>query len=286
MSRQPKQPPRPLSRRERRAQARYDSPPGGTRRTAVRQSKPAWQSPVVLVTVAAVLIGIAVIAFAGPPTPSTGDTLVEPPTSYTADLVDGDVLGSATAPVVIQLYADFQCPACKLFVTNQLPSLINDFVRPGTLRIEARDIDILGRGTPNESQELAVGAACAAEQDRYWQFHDLVFWNQGRENKGDHSSAFIASIATGAEVDMAAWKACIGRADLRAAVDAATQAAAAAGISSTPTLIVNGQSMVGVPDYTKLADLIRQLAASAAPSTPAPSTAAPPTTAPATIRPS
>jgi protein-disulfide isomerase len=265
MAKQPKRPAQPLSRRERRAQARYDAPPKD-RGTVRRTARPAWQSPVVLVTVAAVLIGVAIIAFARPPAAANGDTLIEPPTSYAADLTDGDVLGSASAPVVMQLYADFQCPACKLFVTTQLPALVNDFVKPGTLRIEARDIDILGTGSPNESLELAVGAACAAQQDRYWQFHDLVFWNQGRENKGDHDAAFIAQMATGAEVDEAAWSACIGGTEIRTAVDTATRTAIAAGVNSTPTLVINGQSIVGVPDYAKLADAIRQAAAAAAPS--------------------
>jgi len=267
MSREPARPPtRPLTRRQRRAQQRLDAPLPRQRTAARRPQRPAWQSPVVLVTAAAVLIGVAIIAFARPPAAADGDTLIEPPTSYSADLVDGDVLGSASAPVVMQLYADFQCPACKLFVTNELPSLLKDFVRPGTLRIEARDIDILGKGSPNESLELAVGAACAAEQDRYWQFHDMVFWNQRRENRGDHDAAFIASMATGAEVDMTAWQSCIGRPDIRTAVQAATSAALAAGVNSTPTLVVNGQTSVGVPSYATLADLIRSLAAAAGPS--------------------
>jgi protein-disulfide isomerase len=230
----------------------------------------------VLVTGAAVLIGIAIIAFARPPAGPSGDSLVEPPITYPADLVEGDVLGSADAPVVIQLYSDFQCPACKQFVTVQLAGLINEFVKPGILRIEAHDIDILGRGSPNESAELAVGAACAAEQNRYWQFHDLVFWNQGRENKGDHDAAFLGRIATAAEVDRTAWDACMTRADLRTAVDTATRAALSAGINSTPTLVINGQAAAGVPDYTQLSNLIRQLAAAASPSgSPAASAAAP-----------
>lgn len=254
---------RPLSRRERRAQARYEAP-ARTRGSVRRAARPAWQSPVVLVTVAAVLVGVAIIAFARPPAGGS-DTLVEPPTRYEVGLADGDVVGSATAPVVMELYADFQCPACKLFATTQLPSLLNDFVRPGTLRIEARDIDILGTGSPNESLELAVGAACAAEQDRYWQFHDFVFWNQKRENRGDHNAEFIASLAIAAGVDRTAWDACIARDDLRAAVDTATRTAVAAGINSTPTLVINGQKIVGVPQYTQLADAIRQAAAGESP---------------------
>jgi protein-disulfide isomerase len=272
---------RPQTRRERRAKARLEAAPARIRRADRRQARSPWQSPLVIITGAAVLIGIAIIAFASRPSAPSGDSLVEPPTSYAADLVHGTVLGSATAPVVIQLYSDFQCPACKQFVTQQLPTLVNEFVKPGILRIEAHDIDVIGKGSPNESVELAVGAACAAEQGRYWQFHDLVFWNQGRENKGDHSAAFIASIATAAEVDRAAWDTCITRTDLHTAVDTATRAALSAGINSTPTLVINGQAVAGVPDFAKLEALIQQLAAAASPTvgpSPAPTTA--PTEAP------
>ena len=76
----------------------------------------------VLVTVAAVLIGIALILFARPATPVAGE-LTTPPTVYPAELVHGESLGSTAAPVVIELYSDFQCPACKLFVTTQLPQI-------------------------------------------------------------------------------------------------------------------------------------------------------------------
>lgn len=220
----------------------------------------------VVVTAAAVLIGIAVIAFARPPVAPAGAELVTPPTSYPAALVDGEILGAATAPVVLELYSDFQCPACRLFVTQQLPLLVREFVQPGTLRIEARDIDILGTGTPNESLELAAGAACAAPQGRYWQFHDLVFWNQGRENRGDHDAAFIASVADAAGVDRAAWDACLAKPAARTAITARTSAAVSAGINQTPTLVINGQSFTGVPNYDQLAALIRQLAASPGPS--------------------
>jgi protein-disulfide isomerase len=225
-----------------------------------------WQSPVVMVTAAALLIGLAVIVFARPSTSGDGAELKVPPTTYAADLTDGEALGPASAPVVIQLYSDFQCPACKSFVMQLLPALVNDFVKPGTLRIEARDLDFLGRTQPNESLEVAAGAACAAEQDRYWQFHDFAFWNQGRENVGDHDAAFIARIAGAAGVDVTAWNACLARDDVRPPIDAQTKAAVAAGISSTPTLMVNGQKLVGVPKYDDLANLIRQLAASPGPS--------------------
>ena len=219
----------------------------------------------VLVSVAAVVIAIAVIVFGRPPETTPGAELITPPTSYPAALVDGETVGAADAPVSLELYSDFQCPACRQFVIEQMPRLVSEFVQPGTLRITARDIDILGTGSPSESLELAAGAACAAEQDRYWQFHDFIFWNQGRENRGDHDSAFIKRVADASGVDRVAWDTCFARPDARTPTTSRTSAALGLGINSTPTLVVNGQPFAGVPNYDQLAALIRQLAASPAP---------------------
>lgn len=254
--------PKPVSRRERRAAARLDRParPRASRRSAAR---PVWQSPVAIVTAAALVLGALLIFLALPKAASRTGDLITPPADFPAALVHGDVLGSATAPVVIQLYSDFQCPACRLFVTGELHRLVDEFVVPGTVRIEAQDIAFLGRGTPDESMELAAGAACATEQDRYWQYHDLVFWNQGRENQGDHDAAFIGRVADAAGLDRALFDACLARGDVRGPIKARTQAALSQGISSTPTLIVNGERRVGVPNYDQLAAMIRSMASQA-----------------------
>jgi len=233
----------------------------------LRSRTPFWRSPIALVSAAAVVVALVVILFVRPATRESAAELTIPPTTYSHDLVDGEVLGSAAAPVMIEVFSDFQCPACRMFITEQLPRLLTDFVRPGVLRIESKDIDVLGQGQSDESLELGAGARCAAEQDRYWQFHDVVFWNQGRENRGDHDAAFIARVADQATLDRTSWEACLARADVRQAIRDQTASARAAGISSTPTLRVNGQVSVGVPDYDRLAALIGQLAASAAPAT-------------------
>ena len=256
------------SRRERRAIERSERPVRIRSRSGPIKGA-VWRSPMVLVTVAALAIGAGIIAFALPSDSPSDAALFSPSTSYAADLVDGESLGAEGAPVVMELYSDFQCPACKLFSRDQLPRLLDEFVRPGVLRIEARDIAFLGSGARDESLELAAGARCAAQQNRYWQFHDYVFWNQGRENRGDHSEEFVSLVAAGAGVEKAAFDACLAGPEVRAAITGQTRTALGAGVNSTPTLIVNGQSIVGVPQYDQLAALIRQLAAEASP---APST--------------
>jgi len=214
-----------------------------------------------LVSVAALVVGAALVLVATrPSTGGSGADLVIPPVTYIASLDDGTTMGSNAAPVVVEIFADFQCPACKQFVMTQLPQLVTDFVKPGIVRLEARDIDIRGSSNPDESLELAAGAFCAAEQNRYWQFHDLVFWNQGRENRGDHNAAFISRVADQAGVDMAAWSTCNARTDIRQPIKVRTASALSAGIDSTPTLRINGTNYVGVPDYAKLSALITRLA--------------------------
>jgi protein-disulfide isomerase len=267
MSRPSSQPP---SRRERRAQARSERP-APQRKKIVRRStpRPAWRSPLVLTSVGALLVGVAIIFAAGGIKLGEPGPLTQPSTSYAGLTVDGESVGSPTAPVVLEVFSDFQCPACKSFVLTELPQLLRELVQPGLLRIEARDIDIIDGHRPGstESLNLAAGAFCAAEQNRYWEYHDLVFWNQGGENVGDHDRAYIDRVATEAGLDMTSFATCFDRTDIRQPIVDATNAALAAGISSTPTLRINGQVYPGVPTYDQLHAVILQLAAQASPTT-------------------
>lgn len=254
----------PLTRHERRTLERRDRParerPTLTR---PRARRPAWQSPFALVSVGALAIALVVIFVNQRPSASAGK-LVAPPVSYAGAVVKDQSLGSPTAPVVLGVYSDFQCPFCGEFVRGQFAALKTEFVDTGILRIEGHDIDILGRGSPDESVELATGARCAADQGKYWTFHDYVFWNQLPENTGGYTAEFIASIATASGVDMSAWKTCVSGATARAAVTQETDAAHRLGVASTPSISLNGAPPVaGVPDATALAAQIRSLAAAA-----------------------
>jgi protein-disulfide isomerase len=277
MSRPPQ---RPASRRERRAQARYDHP-ASRQRARRTTARPPWQSPIFVTTAGAILVGVVAIAFAtgalGGNGGNAGAGLVEPATSYAGLTVDRATVGSPTAPVTIQIFSDFQCPACKLFITTQLPSLLNDFVRPGLVKIESKDIDVIDRGGSTESIDLAAAGACAAEQNKYWAYHDLVFWNQGRENKGDHNAAFIDKAATGAGLDMTAFHTCDARSDVRQAIRQATTDAASTGLTATPTLVINGKTATGVPQYADLKSYLTQLLASIGPASVEPSSQPQPT---------
>ena len=210
----------------------------------------------------ALALGIGLVAVANltaPTTPDPGDTsLRAPAVTLPAELADGEAIGEAGAPVLLEVWSDFQCPVCGTFATTYLPRLVSDFVEPGQLRIVDRSIDILGAGNPNESLDAAVGAVCAGRQGKYWGYHDYLFWNQAGENLGAFSRDRLSAIATEVGLDRADWDACFASDAARDEVISRTADALSRSINSTPTFVVNGQATVGLPrSYDDLAALVR-----------------------------
>jgi protein-disulfide isomerase len=243
-------------------------------RARLRRSSPkdsaaarAWRSPMVSVTIGALLIGAIVIAFGfaqqPPGGPATGD-LSEPLNGVSVALAEGRAIGQGDASVTVEIWSDFQCPACRKLAVEIEPSILVNFVEPGTARLVYRDAAYQGaRGTDptyDESVEAAAGARCAAEQGLFWQMHDWLFANWDGENEGAFRAERLRAIATAAGVDVAAYDACMASGEHQAAVRAETQSAVAQGITATPTLVINGYAVTGVPTVVELSQLIRDAA--------------------------
>ena len=223
---------------------------------------PIWRSPLALVSGLALVAAALAIVVLGQNggRPATGDSpaLISPASSYPTGLADGEALGKADAPVTLEVWSDFQCPFCGQFARAYLPRLVSDFVVNGQLRIVAHDIDFLGRGHPDESADAAVAASCAADQGRYWQYHDLLFWNQAGENLGAFDPPRLQAMADELGLDRASWGSCLADPQRAQDVAAATSRALASGIDSTPTLILDGTVAAGLPRaYDDLATAIR-----------------------------
>jgi protein-disulfide isomerase len=103
----------------------------------------------------------------------------------------GVVLGSPKAPVTLEEFADLQCPVCKEYTLNALPTLVQRYVRSGKVRMVFRNISILG---PDSAKAAQAGAA-AALQGRLWQFADRFYHDQLEENSGYVNDAFIRRVA-------------------------------------------------------------------------------------------
>lgn len=219
------------------------------------------------VLLGAVLIGAVVLSRGG--SPSTGD-LNTPQYTVPKDAPqDGMTLGSANAPVTLEIWSDFQCPSCGVFARETEPLLWETYIPNGTLKMVYKDAAFQGRKSSDpydESVEAAAAARCAGQQSQYWQYADWLFWNQNGENLGAFKPARLQQIADAVGLDRTAWDACVAGGTQQPLVKASTDAAVAQGIDSTPTLYLNGVKYVGAMPYSQLAPLINAAAASAAPS--------------------
>jgi protein-disulfide isomerase len=141
----------------------------------------------------------------------------------------GVTLGSPDAPVTMVEFADLQCPFCAEYSRNVLPTLIDRYVRTGKVQLQLRLLRFLGP----DSDRLARVAVAAAAQDRMWQFVELAYQRQGRENSGYATDAFINSLAA----DAGLHKTDAGAAAERQ-VRQAEQTARTLGIDSTPSFLI------------------------------------------------
>ncbi len=233
------------TRKDRREAARRDQRLATARTTA---PKPAWQSPMVLLSVGAVAVGLVVVLVAsgvlsGKGAASTGDLLVpiRPTPTEVVDPTNPRALGPADAPVVIEVWSDFQCPACGFFAKSIEPDLIDEYVRSGDVQLIYRDMAFIDGGDPKgESNQSAAAARCSGDQGKFWQYHDYLFENQDGENKGGFNRGTLDQIATAVGLDMTAYGSCMSSDTAVQAVSAETAQGKTAGVVSTPTLAING----------------------------------------------
>jgi protein-disulfide isomerase len=215
-------------------------------------------------TIGGLVIGVAIVAIlafnqlGG----RGGDDLIEPTGTYPDAIVDGTALGSPDAPVVMEVFEDFQCPVCARHSLTVEPVLVARYVNNGTLRIVHRDLAFLG----NESVLAASAATCALDQDAYFDMALWMYENQGSENRGGFRRERLDQMAERAGLDMGAYATCMDDPATQAEVDAKTREITGMGINSTPTVRINGGTpIVGLQTADALGTAIEAAAAAASP---------------------
>jgi protein-disulfide isomerase len=150
----------------------------------------------------------------------------------------GNVLGRPTAPVTLQYFGDLECPVCRSFTTQALPSLIHRWVRGGELKIEYRSLETATR-EPEVFASQQVAALAAGQQGRMWNFLETFYAEQGEEGSGYVTERFIQGIATQVPgLDIARWSAARADAGLGQTVAVDAQAAANDQLGGTPAFLI------------------------------------------------
>ena len=173
----------------------------------------------------------------------------------------GYFMGKADAPVVITEYADFQCPACQTFDMVQFPDVVRQLIEGGQVRWRYRDFPLSGHPF---SRLAAHAAACADEQDRYWQQHAMLYQGQAQWAREAEPSGTFRGYAQQIGLDVAAYDACMLSAKYAGRIQASYDEGVRVGVGSTPTFLAGGRLYEGVQGSDALKKLADSLAGAAA----------------------
>ena len=171
---------------------------------------------------------------------------LEPPRTTVALDADDPVFGPASASVEIIEFSDFQCPFCQR-LTDTLEQLKTEY--GGAIRLVFKDYPL-----PNHAQAFKAAEAgnCANEQGKFWELHDTMFSRQSELEVAD-----LKRHAGELGMDQAAFDACLDSGRFAEQVNADLMAGQQYGVSSTPTVFINGRAVMGAAPFAVFDEIIR-----------------------------
>ena len=173
---------------------------------------------------------------------------LSPPEPYRAklDLAGAQVRGPASAPVTLVEFSDFHCPFCR----QVQPVLTQILQKYGTrVRLVYKDMPI--DGLHPQARGVAEAARCAADQGRFWEFHDKVY-----ANPPDGSAPRLQDYAAQVGLDPQKFEACRGGRKYENDVQRDVKEGADLGITGTPAFFINGRFLSGAQPLETFSRLI------------------------------
>ena len=168
-----------------------------------------------------------------------------------ASLEKGPALGSPGAPVSIIEFSDIRCSFCRKFWADTLPKLKKSYFEKGTVYFVFRHFAILGK----QSEQAALASECAAEQGKFWQYHDKLFASQAALG---FTEAKLKGYAGELRLQQAKFDACLTTGKYNSKVEHETVTAAYLGGRGTPMFLVNEWLLVGAQPFETFQKVIAQ----------------------------
>ena len=174
------------------------------------------------------------ISLDAPPLPTTRISIAGSPST-----------GPTDAPVTVVEFSDYLCPACRK--AHAVVERVREHYK-GKLNWVFKDFPL---NIHPGARELALAARCADEQGAFWIYHNRIFSGEQKPDPED-----VSTIAESLGLDRDRFDRCLVADTSAAKLDEEIAAVRQAGISSTPTLIINGRLKAGVPSFEELCALI------------------------------
>lgn len=196
-----------------------------------------------IVAGAAVLVVALILLTGGSDSPNepavtqAGESI--PGQARIAELLDGipqegRFLGDPEAPVTLVEFADLQCPFCKQYTDDVLPSVVQDYVRSGKVRLEFRPRTFIGP----DSVKAAKVVVAAGEENKLWNTLELFFASQGEEGGGWVTDDLVRDVVATAGLDPAQIEAQQDTPEVAEAIEEADLLATRNGLDSTPSFLI------------------------------------------------
>lgn len=184
-----------------------------------------------------------------------------PPASQATDVTDIDphkAFGSKTAPITMEVFSDFQCPACKTLYTSTNRQLMDNYVSTGKVYLIHRDFPL----PMHAYSRIAARYACAAAQiGKFEPVEQVLFQNQEKWEQTGDVDGTVAGVLSAAE--MAKVRALVKGGTLDAGIDKDSALGQIYRVSQTPTTVFHSKGQTypfaGVMTYDMLKQFLDQL---------------------------
>jgi len=164
--------------------------------------------------------------------------------STTLDIeVNEKVKGNPDAPVTILEYSDFECPYCKRFVDDTLPSIEREYISTGKVKFVYNHFPL--RSIHYNAQSAAEASECANEQGKFWKYHDILFQNSPRLKENN-----LLDYATQIGLDTEKFKECLSSGKYESVVEKELREGSKFGVTGTPGFIINGKLITGAQPFS------------------------------------
>jgi len=210
------------------------------------------------VTFGLILVVVALIFYMYGQANTTGNVVADPtnpttaPTIVKASVDDDPVKGDKDAPVTIVEFSDFQCPFCQRFYQQTMPSIEENYVKTGKVKIVFRDFPL---SFHQNAQKAAEAAECADDQGKFWEYHDMLF----EKGKGDGTGLAVADLKSYAQtlgLNTATFNNCLDSGKYTSEVQKDQADGTSYGVRGTPAFFVNGQLISGAQPYANFQQVI------------------------------
>jgi protein-disulfide isomerase len=202
--------------------------------------------------VIAVVVGVVLIMLVPTLLSKQTDTSAAIPASVSAEDGYGIVFNKElTDAPFIEIYEDFQCPACARF-ESIAGEYIEELITTKKAKVAFHTLSFLG----GESQIAANAAACSADEGKFLQLHKTLMANQPSENSGAWNSAYFSTLGLGLGISSPEYDKCISGNKYMGWVKNVAEEGAKRNINSTPTVLINGKEIDRNTAYASLGDFM------------------------------